>query len=144
MIVIHSLIRCPTVSQFMSQGFTPAHALLDLLLELLSWPCMPNYDIVRIAVTTLSLFRFPFPFSVSTFRFHFPFPPFTVALNNGLENSYQPIPRFVCNIEALIPQAFPSVFVLLYCIQTPQELVDNYYHSVAKKGPLWIVRHCPV
>ena len=67
----------------MSQGFTPTHALLDLLLELLSWPCMPNYDIVRIAVTTLSLFRFrfrfPFPFSVSTFRFHFPFPPFTVA-----------------------------------------------------------------
>ena len=79
MIVIHSLIRCPTVSQFMSQGFTPAHALLDLLLELLSWPCMPNYDIVRIAVTTLSLFRFPFPFSVSTFRFHFPFPPFTAS-----------------------------------------------------------------
>ena len=77
MIVIHSLIRCPTVSQFMSQGFTPTHALLDLLLELLSWPCMPNYDILRIAVTTLSLFRFPF--SVSVFRFHFPFPPFTVA-----------------------------------------------------------------
>ena len=24
--------------------------------------------------------------------------------NKGLENSYQPIPRFVCNIEALIPR----------------------------------------
>ena len=28
------------------------------------------------------------------------------------------IPRFVCNIEVLIPQALPSGFVLLYCIQT--------------------------
>ena len=69
MIVIHSLIRCPNVSQFMSQGFTPTHVLLDLLLELLSWPCPTTSlycNIVRIAVTTLSLFRFPFPFSVSS------------------------------------------------------------------------------
>ena len=88
MIVIHSLIRCPTVSQFMSQGFTPTHALLDLLLELLSWPCMPNYAIVRIAVTTLSLFRFPFPFSVSTFRFHFPF---TVALESWQERAWMSV-----------------------------------------------------
>ena len=42
--------------------------------------------------------------------------------NNGLENSYQPIPRFVCtnNIEALIPRALSSGFVLLYCIQTTE------------------------
>ena len=64
-----SLIRCPNVSQFMSPvqspGFTPTHALLDLLLELLSisWSCMPNYElahIASIAVTTISLFRFRF------------------------------------------------------------------------------------
>ena len=41
-IIIYSLIRCPNVSQFMSPvqspGFTPINdALLDLLLELLSW-----------------------------------------------------------------------------------------------------------
>ena len=48
MLVIYSLIRCPNVSQFMnsvqSPDFTPTHALLDLLLELLSisWSCMPN------------------------------------------------------------------------------------------------------
>ena len=41
-IIIYSLIRCPNVSQFMSPaqspGFTPTNdALLDLLLELLSW-----------------------------------------------------------------------------------------------------------
>ena len=34
--------------------------------------------------------------------------------NNGLENSYQPIPCFVCKIEALIPRALPSGFMLLY------------------------------
>ena len=73
------LTRCPNVSQFMSSvqspDFTPTHALLDLLLELLSisWSCMPNYlYYVPIAVTTISLFRFPF--SVSVFRFRFPFP----------------------------------------------------------------------
>ena len=38
--------------------------------------------------------------------------------NNGLENSYQPIQSFVCNIEALIPRTLPSGFVLLYCLQT--------------------------
>ena len=36
MIIIHSPIRCPTVSQFMSQGFTPIHALL--LLSVYSCP----------------------------------------------------------------------------------------------------------
>ena len=47
---------------------------------------------------------------------------FIVAIhgNNGLENSYQPIPLFVCNIEALIPQALPS-----YTAYKPQELVNN-------------------
>ena len=38
--------------------------------------------------------------------------------NSGLENSYWPIPHFVCSIETLIPRALPSGFMLLYCIQT--------------------------
>ena len=56
-------IRCPNVSQFMSPGFTPTQ-----------W-CTPRQDArapiptslyyVRIAVTTISIFRFSFPFSVS-------------------------------------------------------------------------------
>ena len=50
---------------------------------------------------------------------------YCVHRNNGLENSYQPIPCFVCNIEALIPWALPLGFVLLYCIQT----VKYYFHS---------------
>ena len=35
---------------------------------------------------------------------------------NGLQNSYLPIPRFVCGIETLIPWALPLRFVLLCCI----------------------------
>ena len=41
-------------------------------------------------------------------------------------NSYQPILRFVCNIEALIPRTLPLGFLLLYCIQS-EGLVNNYY-----------------
>ena len=53
-------IICPNVSQFMSQGFTPTHALLDLLLELLpGLACLTSLYYVRIAET------FPFPLLVS-------------------------------------------------------------------------------
>lgn len=49
--------------------------------------------------------------------------------NNGLENTctcnYQPIPCFLCSIEALIPWGLPSGFMLLY--YKPRELVNNYY-----------------
>ena len=44
---------------------------------------------------------------------------YCIHRNNGLENTtcrYQPIPRFVCNIEAQIPRA-----------KKPLELVNNYY-----------------
>ena len=41
--------------------------------------------------------------------------------NNGLENSYQPIPDFVCCIETLIPRALPSGFVLLCTAYKPRE-----------------------
>ena len=49
---------------------------------------------------------------------------------NGLQNSYLPIPRFVCGIETLIPWALPLRFVLLYCTQTSgfgQKLLRSTY-----------------
>ena len=42
--------------------------------------------------------------------------------NNGVENSYQPIPRLVYNIEALLPQD-----LCFYIAYKPRELVNNYY-----------------
>ena len=47
---------------------------------------------------------------------------YCIHRNNGLENSYQLIPRFVCNIEALIPQD-----LCFYIAYKPLELVNNYY-----------------
>ena len=43
---------------------------------------------------------------------------FIVSIKQWTRKYYQPIPHFVCNIDALIPRALPSGFVLLYCIQT--------------------------
>ena len=47
---------------------------------------------------------------------------YCVHKNNELEKSYQPIPRFVCNIGALIPQDL--CFYIAYKLW---ELVNNYY-----------------
>ena len=38
--------------------------------------------------------------------------------NNRLDNSYWPIPHFVCSVETVIPRALPSGLVLLYCLHT--------------------------
>ena len=54
--------------------------------------------------------------------------------NNGLENSYRPIPRFVCNIEALIPRALPSGIVLLYSIQPWELAISRVSLRIFTKG----------
>ena len=47
--------------------------------------------------------------------------------NNGLKNSYQPIPHYIFNIETLIPQD-----LCFYTAYKPWELVCNYYLCFAK------------
>ena len=47
--------------------------------------------------------------------------------NNGLENSYSPIPRFVCNIEPFIPRAFCPRDSCFYTSYRLREMVNNCY-----------------